>query len=342
MAEVETARLRLRRWRADDLDPLARVFADPAVWWFPLRRGLDRAETERFLRRDLRRWDSDGEGYWAAELKETGELIGYVGLGVPDWLPPVMPAVDVAWRLHPSFWGLGLASEGGAAAIAEGFGRPGVDRLLCLHEPANTASVKVADRLGFRLDRRIVVPELAEPVVVVRVLTREGWLARQAPATVRPACGADVEALVAAMGGRVFFEDRLWRQDRDLGLLFLAESGGTVVGDVYLSLEPAGEAPIATRLPGVPGLVHLEVAESHRRLGIATRLISAAESEARRRGAAAVYLGVEPANEGARRLYERLGYREWDHGLVPTGWLVDRDGRPFEYRTTVHVLVKDL
>ena len=338
MAEAETQRLRLRRWTAGDLDELARVFAEPKVWWYPFGRGLDRTETERFLGRERQRWDELGLGTWAAELRATGELVGYVGLGVPDWLPAVMPAVDVGWRLHPDHWGRGLATEGAGAAVRHGFEVLGADRLLCLHDTRNRASARVADKLGFRTEREMVGPGFGEPVTV-RALARGDWRGR---AVVRAAVPADLPALVEAMGGRAFFGDRFARQAAGLGVVLLAEADGVPVGDVYLSCEPASEPALRDRLAHLPAVVHLEVAERYRRQGVATRLVAAAEAEARRRGAAGLYLGVEPGNDGARRLYERLGYREWGHGLVPTGWWTEQDGGRVEYRTTIHILVKQL
>lgn len=340
MAEAETERLRLRQWMPTDLDDLARIFAEPKVWWFPFGRGLDRAETERFLRRERRRWDELGLGTWAAEMRTTGELVGYVGLGVPDWLPEVMPALDVGWRLHPDHWGHGLASEGGRQAVRHGFEVVGADRLLCLHDTRNASSAKVADKLGFRPMRETVGPGFGEPLTV-RALTRGDWDDIR-PVVVRTAGPADLPALVDAMGGRSFFEDRFERQAAGLGIVLVAEVGGRPVGDVYLSCEPASEPELRAYLVDLPALVHLEVAGSHRRRGVASRLVAAAEAEARRRGAMAVYLGVEPGNTGARRLYDRLGYREWEHGLVPTGWWVEQEGRVVEHRTTIHVLIKRL
>ncbi|HEV2768232.1 MAG TPA: GNAT family N-acetyltransferase [Acidimicrobiales bacterium] len=159
---------------------------------------------------------------------------------------------------------------------------------------------------------------------------------------IRVAEPGDLGALTASMGQRHFFADRLARQARGGGVLLLAALAGVVVGDVYVSWEPPGEPELARHLPGVPSLVHLEVAPDVRRRRIGTCLVERAEAEAMRRGAGRVLLGVEGANRGARRLYERLGYVEWGHGTVPTGWMIERDGRHVLYRTEVHVLVKEL
>ncbi|HEX8770110.1 MAG TPA: GNAT family N-acetyltransferase, partial [Acidimicrobiales bacterium] len=68
MSTVETERLVLRPWSPTDIERLAAVFADPEVWRYPFGRGLSRAESERFLDRQLQHWETHGFGSWAAEL----------------------------------------------------------------------------------------------------------------------------------------------------------------------------------------------------------------------------------------------------------------------------------
>lgn len=98
----------LRAWAEADLDPLAEVFAVEAVWRFPFGCGLTREETAVFLVRQRESWRTRGFGLWAAELCGTAELIGFIGLGVPLFLPEVLPAVEVGWRIHPRHWRQGL------------------------------------------------------------------------------------------------------------------------------------------------------------------------------------------------------------------------------------------
>ena len=148
MTTVETDRLILRPWTAADLDPLAAIFAAPAFWHFPFRRGFTRDETEQFLERQFDHWATHGFGSWAAELKDGRRLIGYIGLAVPTWLPQVMPAVEVGWRLHPDHWGRGLATEGGRASIRYGFEELALERIIAIVMPENVASRRVISRLG--------------------------------------------------------------------------------------------------------------------------------------------------------------------------------------------------
>lgn len=99
--EVETERLRLRVWSPSDLDSLAEIFRKESVWHYPFQRGWTREETEDFLHRKIDEWEDRGWSQWAVEVKAADELIGFLGLTPPEFLPEVMPTVEVGWRLDP-------------------------------------------------------------------------------------------------------------------------------------------------------------------------------------------------------------------------------------------------
>jgi GNAT superfamily N-acetyltransferase len=160
---------------------------------------------------------------------------------------------------------------------------------------------------------------------------------------VRRAAPADLAALVAVLGQRHFFSDRLARQQDERGVLLVAWLDGRPVGDVFLDRGPADAPEVRRHLPGVPMLDHLEVLEGLQRRGIGTALVRAGEDTARRLGHRRLALGVGVDNPGARRLYERLGYIDWDHGTIVGTW-VDRDraGPPVRVSERLHLLVKPI
>ena len=160
---------------------------------------------------------------------------------------------------------------------------------------------------------------------------------------VRPASGTDLDALVAVLGQRHFFTDRLARQRDGRGVLLVAWLDGRPVGDVFLECGPADEPEVREHLPGVPLLVHLEVLGQLQRRGIGTALVRAGEQTARRLGHHRLAMGVGVDNPAARRLYERLGYTDWGHGTVVGTWLDhDRPGLPVRMTETLDMLVKHL
>ena len=149
-SEVETERLLLRLWRPDDLDQLAHVFSKEPVWRYPFRRGWTGQETEEFLNRKIDEWQHRGFSQWAVEVKAEKQLIGFLGLAPPEFLPEVMPAVEVGWRLDPGWWGRGLATEGGRAALKYAFETLNLAEVVSIYEPENLASGRVMERLGMK------------------------------------------------------------------------------------------------------------------------------------------------------------------------------------------------
>lgn len=163
LPDVRTARLDLRRFAPSDLEELVGVCAQREVWQFPFGRGFTPVETEQFLFRQIRHWDEVGFGCWVARLApgkgdDAGEIVGYVGLSVPLFLPEVLPAVEVGWRFVPAVWGRGLATEGATAALEHAFGTLGLAEVCSVPQADNTASVRVAERLGMPRCRPITIP----------------------------------------------------------------------------------------------------------------------------------------------------------------------------------------
>jgi len=156
LGDVRTERLELRRMQPGDLDGLAEVFAVREVWQFPYGRGFTRAETADFLDAQLRAWETNGFGLWIA--RERDRVLGFVGLSVPLFLPEILPAVEVGWRLHPAAWGKGYASEAGHAALREGFETLRLDEICSLPQSINPASYRVCERIGMRLEREVRIP----------------------------------------------------------------------------------------------------------------------------------------------------------------------------------------
>jgi RimJ/RimL family protein N-acetyltransferase len=171
---LETERLILRPLGLDDLAALTPLHGEASFWWYPMQRAMTADETRRFIERTLERYRDDGVGLSAAVVKETGELAGWLGLAVPHFLPEILPAVEVGWRLGERFRGRGYATEGAAATVAYGFEVVGLDRLVSIFEPANVASGRVMEKLGFTFERETTDPGRGE-VIHVLELTRAHW-----------------------------------------------------------------------------------------------------------------------------------------------------------------------
>ena len=158
MAELTTARLRLRGWRDDDLAPFAALNADPEVMrHFPA--SLDRAVSDAFADRCRAAIAQRGWGLWAVEVLpgdddrgDAGAFLGFVGLAKPRFEAHFTPAVEVGWRLARPFWGRGYATEAATGALAYGFGELGLDEVVSFTTVANDRSRRVMERLGMHRD----------------------------------------------------------------------------------------------------------------------------------------------------------------------------------------------
>jgi RimJ/RimL family protein N-acetyltransferase len=162
---VETERLVLRAWRPEDRAPLARINADPEVMrWIGSGRVLGRGLSDDLVDRFEREWAERGHGLWAVARRDGagdgvddrgGELLGFCGLTAPAFLPDVLPAVEVGWRLARDAWGQGLATEAARAALAFGFQELRMREIVAVVAPENRRSLRVAQKLGMtpRADR---------------------------------------------------------------------------------------------------------------------------------------------------------------------------------------------
>jgi RimJ/RimL family protein N-acetyltransferase len=151
---IETDRLLLRPWRpAEDLDAVAALNADPAVMrWVTPNRPLRREESADFLDRVIRHWDEHGFGLWAVVPRHEPHAgcVGFAGLAIPSFLPAVLPAVEVGWRLAAGVWGRGYATEAARASLAFGFERLELRSIVSIVDARNERSLRVCEKLGMR------------------------------------------------------------------------------------------------------------------------------------------------------------------------------------------------
>jgi RimJ/RimL family protein N-acetyltransferase len=149
MAEVLTARLRLRLWRVEDLAELERLNADPRFLRFltPGGEAYPPGWTADKLARMRRDWEENGWGTWAVESRDTGRLVGRVGFQLHRLWPD---DVELGWGVDPDLWGRGYATEAALAALRHAFDGFGFARVVSILHPENTPSIRVAEKIGER------------------------------------------------------------------------------------------------------------------------------------------------------------------------------------------------
>lgn len=155
---METERLTLRPLAESDVDSLRALHADPEVM-----RYLDPAPVENYL----------GDSFFAACEKDSGRFVGWFEFKGTD-------EVELGYRLHREFWGLGYATEGGRALIERGFTTGGVRRVVATTMFVNAGSRRVMEKCGLRHVRTFHV-DFPDPLPgaeygeVEYALTKEEW-----------------------------------------------------------------------------------------------------------------------------------------------------------------------
>ena len=149
MIEIETEKLFLRRWLEEDLEPYARLCADPEFMRF-IGNGstLNREQSGEQVSRFVRHWADRGFGLWAVEEKESGAFVGFAGLSYQEDWPEGEHKTEVGWRLGRAFWRRGLATEAAKASVTYGLETLGLERIISIIQPENTASRRVAEKAG--------------------------------------------------------------------------------------------------------------------------------------------------------------------------------------------------
>lgn len=145
--KLKTDRLILRRFTDSDTEAMAAINADPLVMeCFPAP--MSRAATLDHLKRTKDHWAANNFGLFAIEHRDTQQMIGFTGLTIPPYPVPATPCVEIGWRLTPSAWGQGLASEAAIACLHWGFTTLNLSEIVSFTFVRNTRSRRLMSRLG--------------------------------------------------------------------------------------------------------------------------------------------------------------------------------------------------
>lgn len=115
----------------------------------------------------IAQWELRGYGQWSVVEKETGHVIGCVGLYHP---PGWQRDVDLGWVIHRSRWGRGFATEAATAALDWIWKHTQIDRITSLIAPEDRRSIRIATKVGQRFERADVDPVHGEPVHVYTIV----------------------------------------------------------------------------------------------------------------------------------------------------------------------------
>jgi RimJ/RimL family protein N-acetyltransferase len=183
---LESERLRLRRFSTADVDLLVELDSDPEVMrYITYGKPTPRASYADIY---LPRWfaiyaSQPGLGYFAAELRGTGEFLGWFHLR-DDRIEPAY--AELGYRLKRAAWGCGYATEGSRALLAHGFDRLGIAEISARTLRDNRGSRRVMEKCGFTHVGDFTYPEDViagrssdERAAVKYVLRRSEWASSQ-------------------------------------------------------------------------------------------------------------------------------------------------------------------
>jgi ribosomal-protein-alanine N-acetyltransferase len=156
LLRIETPRLILRPFSPADAPAAVQLDADPDVIRFMLAPQFSEAEMAEVIARYAARYDENGCGMLAGVLKATGTLVGRYGVqripvdGVEE--------LEVTYSTRREYRRQGYALEATEAVLAAAW-HEGIPRLVGCIAPDNDPSVRLAERLGFRFERDVVLKE---------------------------------------------------------------------------------------------------------------------------------------------------------------------------------------
>lgn len=146
---LETERLVLNTWQFSDWTALRPIATDVEVMRY-INGGVPWADEriQMFVSRQVELFPERGFCRWKLLLKPAQEMIGFCGVGL--WGDAIDP--EIGWWLARQYWGRGLATEAARIALRDAFERAGLERIISIARPANTASTRIMEKLGLTLE----------------------------------------------------------------------------------------------------------------------------------------------------------------------------------------------
>jgi len=162
--ELETARLKLREFSADDAAFVLRLLNEPSFIEFIGDRGVRTlTDAERYLRNGpMASYRHHGHGLLRVSLKDGDIPVGMCGLVKRDTLP----APDIGFALLPDFWGRGYVTEAAEAVLEHGQKTLGIRAILGITTPGNVRSIAVLQKLGLSFIEEKPLGDRPEPLKI--------------------------------------------------------------------------------------------------------------------------------------------------------------------------------
>ncbi len=285
-------------------------------------------------------------------LKVTGEVIGWIGFGLPSPGKAAYSDLSFGYALLPAFWNQGYMSEALQAMITFAFTTTDANSISDTCDVRNIGSARVMEKAGLRQVERFAdfdekASEASESYRY-RILRSE-WEAskHRFKGEIGPATPADIAEMTASFpdwGARQKHDQRWQEQEKGNAVYLIAHQQSQPVGHAFLKWHGATDPHVVEhRNVSCPDMEDIFVLGEWRNHGIGTTLIGMAESLVIAQGFQHIGLSVGIENPAARRLYERLGYQDVGFGeYMEQGTYLDEQGNLHVWEERCVYLIKQL
>jgi len=328
---LETERLILREFTINDLDAFAWLMADLEVMRFSLNGPMNKEQAREYLQgRIIAHYSEHGYGLNAVVLKTNNSLIGLIGLISQN--VDGENKVELGYRLHPQYWGKGLATEACLVVCKYAFTELGMDELISIIDPKNTRSLEVAKHIGMHHWKntsfhnflvqiyKIKAPESSQNVIIRNLQAKD--LNKIADTFTFP--WSNFEATL-----------KLWKQwfkeqQEGIRTVCVLERQNQLLG--YGSLLRVSEYSYF-REKGIPEVSAIWIDEPFRKQGLGKKLIEHLEDMARQESYKTIGIGVGLYKDygPAQKLYFKMGYQPDGNGITYKGnWITPGSQHPVD------------
>ncbi len=142
-------RLGFRNWKLSDIDDLFEINSNIEVMkYFPST--VTKEDCEKFIHRMQQQYIKNKFCYFAVEVINTKQFIGFIGVSEQTYEADFNPSIDIGWRLSPKFWGKGYATEGALQCLNYAFVQLKLSEIISVAPQINIPSITVMERIGMK------------------------------------------------------------------------------------------------------------------------------------------------------------------------------------------------
>lgn len=152
MKPLQTERLIIREFELSDLQDIHQIISNKEVMTYSIHGPYTLEESTQFVNDVIKSYQDKMYSSYAVALKSSGKVIGFAGLA--DVNIENRDEIELGYRINKEYWGNGYATEATKACVEHAFKFLNLDRIIAIVDLENTASIRVVEKLNFKVDYR--------------------------------------------------------------------------------------------------------------------------------------------------------------------------------------------